>query len=98
MRCENCAYYSPHPLYPFMGYCEKKGSVVFSGESCPEAVQKAMKDAEKLFENYGWAYCVDCGTVLFDGNELRTHLSMGHSVTQRFLEDEVATYESPGGD
>ena len=98
MKCENCAYYRQHPLYPFMGYCERRGSVVFPDESCSDAVQMAMKDTERLFEDYGWAYCIDCGTVLFDSGELRKHLGSGHSVTQRFLEDQVATYESPGGD
>ncbi len=98
MKCENCVYYRQHPLYNFMGYCEKKGSTVFADETCPEAVQMPIKDAEMLFEDYGWAYCIDCRSVLFDSSELKRHMGLGHSVTQRFLEDEVATYESPGGD
>ncbi|MGC9145254.1 MAG: hypothetical protein ACP5GS_03965 [Nitrososphaeria archaeon] len=98
MKCENCAYYRQHPLYNFMGYCEKKGSAVFPDQSCPEAIQAVIKDTERLFEDYGWAYCMDCGTIVFDSSELKKHISLGHSLTQRFLEDEVATYESPGGD
>lgn len=98
MKCINCAYYRQHPIYDFIGYCEKKGSVVFPEDSCKDAISIVKEETEKLFENYGWAYCIECGSVLFDRNELDKHISLGHSLTQKFLEDEVAIYESPGGD
>ncbi len=98
MRCSSCVYYRPHPLYQFMGYCSRKESIVPADESCEDVKPVQREELMRSLTDFGWLYCLECGSYLFDAGELEQHLAKGHTLFNSFLEDSVSTEEAYGAD
>lgn len=98
MGCEGCAYFVPHAIYPYVGYCTEKGSVVISREGCERYTRRSVEELKGRIIESGWVYCITCRSPVYSLENLEEHFARGHAVAASVLEDQVALEESHSAD
>lgn len=81
--CSSCRHWSPHALYPYVGFCRIHSAVTFDDYSCPSFERLSVDNGA------GFYWCLDCRTRL-PGDEAARHLRMGHRVYRSaYLEPDI---------
>ncbi len=95
-KCYSCVYFSVHPIYTNLGFCNVHKKLVGKDYYCESFKQINVEDLKAAIKERGWVYCSDCKRPIFNFEELDLHLRSNHHVTISFMHDVVAKEESPG--
>jgi hypothetical protein len=92
--CPRCAKYISHDIYISLGYCDSKSQIIPKAEGACEHFEAI--DVDKAFKENGWMYCISCKKPFFSVEELGDHI--GHMMSSKVYQDDIASEESPSGD
>ncbi|BAF34794.1 hypothetical protein APE_1473a [Aeropyrum pernix K1] len=80
--CSMCFHWSPHALYPYVGYCRLHRTVTFDDYWCEDF-------REMRVEKGGFYWCLTCRTRL-SWEEAAEHFKRGHRVYRSaYLEPDI---------
>lgn len=89
----------PHALYTWIWLDHSREEILFRDDV--EKMQAGLRDPDEIsnvISMYGWVYCVDCRTPIFDLETALDHVRHGHILVNRFMFDQVAAEEAPVSD
>ncbi len=97
-RCLRCIFFKVHSLFPYLGYCEKRGEVIVSSpKECGDFKQVDLDYLKEIVEKEGSVYCVTCRKPITSIKELEEYMKE-HVIVSRTIVDEVVSEETPTAD
>ena len=100
-RCLKCAFFRVHSLFPYLGYCDKRGEVIVSSpRECDYFKQVDLDYIKEVIEKEGMVYCVTCKRPISSVEELEEYVKeyRKYVIALKTIVDEVVSEEAPIAD
>lgn len=98
-KCLDCAYFRPHPYFPYVGLCilQQEARVASTVEACASFKRASLNELKEALREEGWLYCLDCNSVITDEGELEEHYNR-YRIAVGVVIDEVFREEAYSAD